>query len=91
MHIFEGYRTAFVDLAAKARAYAGGFTIGSVIMLVFTVYIVAALLPDAITTWIAGGNESWGTAEYSLWGLGSIVIIFAVVYGILKMAGVVKK
>ncbi len=80
----------FWEKTKQTAAYVKGVTIGGIIMLVFTIYIAAALLPGAINQWIAGGNESWGVGAYAIWGLGTLIIIFAVVYGFLKMSGILK-
>jgi len=58
-------------------------SIGKVIMLVLGVYVVAALIPGAITTLTGANTTGWDTSTVALWGIIPLIVIIGIVWGIL--------
>lgn len=62
-----------------ARDVRAELTVSTVIMLAIGIYVVAAIIPGAITQ-ITGANKSgWGTGEVALWGLLPLIIVVAII------------
>lgn len=75
---------------AKAHAgQRGAFNISFVIVLVVLVMLVAAAVPEAISSINGADQSGWSTGEIALWGILGLVIIAAVVFGILRLSGLV--
>jgi hypothetical protein len=54
--------------------------------LVIGVYVMASVLPGAITAITGACTSGWGTAEIALWGLLPLVLIVIVLYRYYKEA-----
>jgi len=58
-------------------------TIGKIIMLVLGVYVIAALIPGAITTLSNTSTTGWDASTIALWGIIPLIVIISIVWGIL--------
>lgn len=50
-----------------------------VVVLVIGIYLLATLLPDAITSINAANTSGWTTSQIAIWGVVSIVILAVVI------------
>lgn len=57
----------------------GVMSVNTVITLVVSIYVVAALLPSAITQLVGMNTTGWGVAEIALMGLLPLLIIILVI------------
>ena len=57
---------------------------GALVLLSIAVYILAAVLPGAITSLFAADTTTWSTSARSLWPVLAILIIAAVIFMIYK-------
>ena len=63
-------------------------SLGTIIIIVVGVYLAANLLPSAITTWTAVNTTGWGTADAAVWGIGSLVIVVAILFFFMRAGGI---
>lgn len=64
-----------------------GLTVGGIVGLVIAVFVLAAILPDAITEIEGTNTTGWDASAVALWGIIGIVIVAGVVVGIWKVMG----
>ena len=57
----------------------GVMSVNTVITLVVTVYVVAAMLPSAISQLVQVNTSGWGVAEIALMGLLPLLIIIVII------------
>ena len=53
--------------------------IASVIGACLGIYVMASLIPNAITTLVSANTTGWGTAEKTLWGVLPIMAVLGMV------------
>lgn len=58
----------------------GGITAKEVIIMVIAIYILAALLPSAISSLNQANQTGWTSTQIALYGVISIVIIAIIIY-----------
>jgi hypothetical protein len=56
-----------------------GTAMGRIIGIVIGVYIMAATVPDALTTMNAANTTGWTTAQAALWPIIGLLVIVAIV------------
>lgn len=84
----RGFARASSQLKLLHAGQRGAFNIGFVIGVVVLIMIVAAAIPEAISSINGADTSGWSTGETALWGIIGLVVIAAVVFGILKMSGI---
>ena len=83
--MFEGVKRKFGEIKTKIKEFSveerAVTSANKTVEIAIGVFVAAAILPDAITSWFNISKTGWSSAASTLWDLAPVLIVAGVIIG----------